>query len=147
MRKAVRAIIINNDQMLVMNRNKFGKIYFTLIGGGVDFGETALQSLVREIDEETTLKIKNPQLVFIEDAGEMYGTQYIYLCEYVSGTPRLSDDSDEAAIHAKGKNLYTPMWIPLSDLPKANLLSPLLKEAILNGIKNGWPTKPLKLHS
>jgi ADP-ribose pyrophosphatase YjhB (NUDIX family) len=45
MRKAVRAIIIKDDKLLVMNRNKFGKVYDTLPGGNVEIGETLEQAL------------------------------------------------------------------------------------------------------
>ena len=147
MRKAVRAIVIKNDQFLVMHRNKFGQKYFTLIGGGVDFGETKEQSLIREITEETGIAVANPKLVFIEEAGAPYGTQYIYLCKYVAGEPKLAPNSIEAKIAESGKNLYIPMWIPISKLPEANLLSNNLKSAILDGLKDGWPNKPLTLQS
>src|SRR4051812_20844149 len=84
MRSAVRAIIIKDDQLLVMHRNKFGTEYETLIGGGVDMNETFEQALYREIREETGVQITNPRLVFTERAGEPYGTQYVFTCDYVS---------------------------------------------------------------
>jgi len=40
MKQAVRAIIIHNNNLLVMKRNKFGKEYYTLIGGHVEMGES-----------------------------------------------------------------------------------------------------------
>lgn len=147
MRKAVRAIVIKDDQFLVMHRNKFGQTYFSLIGGGIDFGETPEQSLIREIAEETQLSVANPKLVFIEETDEVYGTQYIYLCEYVSGEPKLAQDSMEAKIAEAGKNLYIPMWIPLNELSEAELLPIKLKEAILKALKNGWPKEPITLHA
>lgn len=142
MRKAARAIIIKDDQLLVMHRNKFGQQYFTLVGGGVDFGETAEQSLMREISEETGMQVENPRLVFIEEAGDPYGTQYIYLCDHVSGEPKLPPESIEAKIAEAGQNLYIPMWLPLSDLPQTNFLSERLKTAVLEGVKNGFPKEP-----
>ncbi|HVC35924.1 MAG TPA: NUDIX domain-containing protein [Candidatus Dormibacteraeota bacterium] len=140
MRKAVRAIVIKDDALLVMERNKFGLRYDTLIGGGIDFAETAEQSLRRELQEESGIEIDKPRLIFIEEAGNPYGTQYIYLCQYLSGQPALAKDSMEAKINSGGQNLYQPKWLPLKDLPQSNFLSANLKQAILEGIDKSWPT-------
>jgi ADP-ribose pyrophosphatase YjhB (NUDIX family) len=145
MRSAARAIIIKDDALLVTHRNKFGMEYDILIGGGVDMGETLEQALYRELREESGVIVENPRLVFIEEAGDPYGTQYIYLCDYVSGEPALSPDSDEYAITAMGQNLYQPLWRPLADLPNTPFRSEHLKTAILNGVKNGFPEQPLDI--
>lgn len=145
MRRAARAIIIKDDQLLVMHRNKFGKEYDTLPGGNVEIGETPEQALVREIDEETTMEFTNPRLIFIEHAGDPYGDQYIYLCDYKSGEPKLREDSEEQLINQYGKNLHDPMWLPLSKLPEATFVSENLRRAILNGLDKGWPTQTLEI--
>lgn len=147
MRQAVRAIVIKDDKMLVMKRNKFGHKYITLVGGGIDLGEQPLQSLVREIEEEASLQVSNPRLVFVEHSDKLYGMQYIYLCDYVSGEPKISEHSIEAKISEDGKNLYETAWFPLAELKGAPFLSETLKQAILNGLAKGWPEKPLELHS
>ena len=46
--------------------------------------------------------MQNPRLVFVENAGDIYGMQYIYLCEYVGGEPALNPESDEYAIKCHG---------------------------------------------
>ena len=143
MRKASRAIIIHDDKIVVTHRNKFGMKYYILPGGGVDMGETPEQALYRELSEEACVGIRNPRLVFTEEAGEPYGTQYIYLCEYVGGEPALHPDSVEAKIHAGGQNLYEPKWMSLAEFATIELRSESLKQAILEGIKNGWPTEPV----
>jgi ADP-ribose pyrophosphatase YjhB (NUDIX family) len=145
MRAAARAIVIKDDALLVTHRNKFGLEYDILVGGGVDFGETLEQALLREMAEEGGIQIANPRLVFIERAVDPYGTQYIFLCDYVSGEPGLSKSSMEYAITAMGQNLYQPMWRPLKDLPQTEFRSERLKQAILKGLKHGWPEEPLDI--
>lgn len=145
MRAAARAIIIKDDTLLVTHRNKFGMEYDILIGGGVDFGETLEQALYRELKEESGVQVANSRLVFIERAGDPYGTQYIFLCDYVSGEPALSKSSMEYSINAMGKNLYQPIWLPLKDLPQAEFRSERLKQAILRSLKSGWPKEPLDI--
>lgn len=145
MRTAARAIIIKDNALLVTHRNKFGMEYDILVGGGVDLGETPEQALYRELREETGVRVANPRLVFIEYAGQPYGTQHIFLCDYVDGEPALSPDSDEYKISALGQNLYQPLWRPLTDLPTMTFRSERLKQAILNGIANGFPAQPLDI--
>lgn len=147
MRKAVRAIVIKNGMLLVMHRNKFGQEYYTLIGGGIDFGETAEQALHREVREETGLTIHSLRLVFVEEAGDPFGMQYIYWCESDSGEVALPAESEEAKIHALGKNLYTPMWLPLKELPNKPFLSEGLKKSLLSAIENGFPEQPITISS
>lgn len=147
MRRAVRTIVIKDDKLLVMHRNKFGTEYETLPGGKIEVGETPEQALVREVDEETTIAITNHRLVFIEDAGDPYGTQYVYLCDYVSGEPQLKENGEESLINKMGQNLYEPKWVALSDLPTLPFLSEKLKQAILAAASTSFPTEPINIHS
>ena len=145
MRKAARAIIIKDDTLLVIHRNKFGKEYYTLPGGGIDAGETPEQAVVRELDEETGVKATIERLVFVEEPGEPYGTQYIFLCRYLTGEPQLREDSEEAALNKQGKNLYTPLWLPLADIASVAFMSPALQKAIQKAVINSFPNTPESL--
>lgn len=145
MRRAVRAIIIRDEQLLVMHRNKFGTEYDTLPGGNIEIGETFDQALVREVGEETSIQFAEPRLVFVEEAGNPYGTQYIYLCKYVDGAPSLREGSEEDHINRLGKNLYDPRWVKLSDLPTRAFVSEKLKTAILRYAKEGFPQNPQQI--
>lgn len=144
MRKAVRAIVVKGDQTLVMHRNKFGREYYTLLGGGIDPGETAEQALRREILEESSLYVTNGRLVFVEEAGDPYGTQYIYLCEVSGGEPKLGEDSDEAKLFDMG-NQHTPMWVPIKDFASLSFRSELLQQAMLYGFQYGFPEQAVEL--
>jgi 8-oxo-dGTP diphosphatase len=139
MRKAVRAIVINGENLLVMHRNKFGAEYYTLPGGNIEVGEDPLQALTRELFEETQLKVEAPRLVIIEHAGNPYGDQYIFLCRYTGGEPVLMPGSEEDLINKIGKNLYTPGWLNLSGLNDVKFVSEKLKSEILAMQDKGWP--------
>ena len=144
-RQAVRAIVIKDNQLLVMHRNKFGTEYETLPGGGVELDESPVDALVRELAEETSVSVGDKRLVFIEEAGAPYGTQLVYLCQYVSGEPKLADDSEEALINKLGQNLYEPKWVSLETLPSLPFVSEKLKLAIIDAIKNGFPENPVQI--
>jgi ADP-ribose pyrophosphatase YjhB (NUDIX family) len=146
MRRASRAIIIKDNQLLVMHRNKFGTEYDTLPGGNIELGETPEQALYREVNEETMVEFKDPRLVFLEHADTLYGDQYVFLCEYVSGEPQLHPDSEEIHINKLGQNLYTPAWLPLNKLAAAPFKSEQIKAALLTALTNGWPSQPAEIH-
>jgi len=145
MRAAARAIILRENEMLVMDRNKFGHHYLSLIGGHVDSNEKPEEAALREVREETTLEVANPRLVIVEEAGEVYGRQYIYLCDYQGGEPKLSQGSIEDQINAGGQNLYQPIWIKSADLAGSNLLPTQLKDLLVTFLKDGFPEKPVEL--
>jgi ADP-ribose pyrophosphatase YjhB (NUDIX family) len=143
MKQAVRAIVIKDGALLAMHRNKFGQEYDTLVGGGVEIGEELEAALHREIDEETGLQVANPRLVYIEDADEMYGTQYVYLCDYVSGEIHMSEDTEEFKISQAGQNTYKTYWMPLTDLASSMFVSPGIKQRIVRDAQSGnWPAQP-----
>ena len=141
MRRAARAIVFKDNQLLVIKRNKFGKEYFTLPGGGVDLGEVPEQTVRREIYEETSVQLGSIRLVFQEEAGDPYGTQYIYLADYAAGEPALSPKAEEAFINELGQNMHEPMWLPIDKLASTPFVSEGLKHAILEGLKHGFPDR------
>jgi 8-oxo-dGTP diphosphatase len=67
-RRAVKpravAVVVNDDQVLVMKRHKRGRDYAVLPGGGVEEGETAAEAALRELHEETTLVAEVDRLLW-----------------------------------------------------------------------------------
>lgn len=147
MKQAVRAIVLKDSSLLVMKRNKFGSEYYTLVGGHVELGETTENALYRELEEETQIKVSNPRLVYIEAAEVPYGDQYVYLCDYVSGEPVLSPDSDENKINKIGNNMYSPMWVALDKLGELPFRSEKLKKKIIKHIAEGFPEEVIHFSS
>lgn len=147
MKQAARAILFRDNKLLVIKRDKFGKKYNVLVGGGVEMGESPEEALVREAVEETGLKITEFRLVFIEEAGKPYGTQYIYLCKDPGGEIALDEKSIEKWLNTNTDNKYSPDWLPLSELKSNDVpfRSDKIRSAILNALKNGWPKEPIKL--
>jgi ADP-ribose pyrophosphatase YjhB (NUDIX family) len=147
MRKAARAIIVHNQSLLVMKRNKFGNEYYTLLGGGIELGETADQAVVREVLEEASITVTDPRLVYIEESGAPYGTQYIFVCTYKDGDIKLDPKSIEAELNAMGKNLHQPMWLPISKLASTPFRSSVLQAELLADLRDGFSKEPKVLTS
>jgi len=100
MAKAARAIIIEDNKILVMNRNKQGSQYYTLVGGRLQDNETLEEGLIREVREETGLEVTSSRQVYYEDHPEPYNQQYIFLCEIaLHGETKLQEYSEENMLH------------------------------------------------
>jgi ADP-ribose pyrophosphatase YjhB (NUDIX family) len=95
MSKAARAIIIEDNKILVMHRNKYGSEYYTLVGGRLEDGETLEQGLQREVKEETGLDVTSARLVYFEEHAAPYNEQYIYLCQVGPHEPVAVQESSE----------------------------------------------------
>ena len=99
---AVKGIIRRNDwKILVLkrsNKDDHKPGVWETVGGGMDKEESPQEALVREIAEETGLvvSIDSPFNVFTfkKDTGE-FKVGITFLCEYVSGEVKLSDEHSE----------------------------------------------------
>ena len=146
MTKASRAIIIEDNKLLVMQRNKYGSEYFTLVGGRVAEGESAEDALVREVQEETGLRVIEYQPVFIEEHAAPYNEQYIYLCEVAPhDSVTIQDASEEGRMNRLGANMHAPFWVSLKSFATLPFRTPQLQKAIIEALKKGFPAQPIKL--
>jgi ADP-ribose pyrophosphatase YjhB (NUDIX family) len=146
MNTAARAIIIENNNLLVMQRNKQGMIYYTLVGGMVSENETPEQAVMREVQEETGLTVTNYRLVYTEKHPAPYNSQYIYLCEVAPHESiGLTLGSEEEKMNRHGINMHTPYWAPLRQFDKIQFRTPAVQKAILSAIKKGFPNEPTAL--
>lgn len=132
-----RGIVLHNNQILLIERWRDGKHYFTVPGGHIEPGETLEMALVREMLEEASIEVAPLREVFTLIGGDP--EHHIFLCEYVSGTPMLHPNSEEAEMNAKGKNRYEPKWVDLADLPGLALAPSFTKLLLLNALKDGFP--------
>lgn len=132
-----RGIVLDGHKILLIERWRDNKHYFTVPGGHIEPGETLEMALVREIREEASIEIAPLREVFTLIGGDP--EHHIFLCEYVSGTPRISPDSEEAVSNELGKNIYQPKWVDLSDLPALELAPSFTKLLLLNALKDGFP--------
>ncbi len=146
MNQASRAIIIEDNNILVMHRNKQGNEYFTLVGGKLQEDETPEQGLIREVREETGLKVASAQLVFTESHPEPYNKQDIFLCEVAPhGDISVQEYSEEAILNKLSIDMHKPFWVTLSSFDNIPFRTPQLQAAIIEGINNGFPPIPIEL--
>lgn len=146
MSKAARAIIIENNQMLVMQRRKTGTEYYTLVGGRANDSEALEDALKREVMEETGLTVTSAELVFIEEHRAPSNEQYIFVCKVAPhGQVALQEMSEENKMNEMGMNIHTPQWVSVSIFPRLAFRSPQLQTAIVAALKRGFPKTPIKI--
>lgn len=83
-RTRVRAIIVENDSLVLIHRKKSARDYFVFPGGGVEFEEGLESALARECLEElgVNINVQNLQYKFVEKSG---ATQFFYRCSIIGG--------------------------------------------------------------
>jgi len=111
------AIIIRNGKLLLIHRQKPGRDYYVLPGGGVDLEESFEEACIREVREETGLDVLALRLVSryitLEKEENYYFTK-VTPAEPVLGGAEAERQSPEDS--------YTFLWVEAAQLEKLNLL-------------------------
>lgn len=100
----VRAIVLDpQGRVLILRRRdtRYGDGAWCLPGGKVDYGDTAEQALVRELEEETSLECTSSRFLFYQDglpghAGDMHCVNLYFTCQ-TRGAVSLNSESSEYA--------------------------------------------------
>lgn len=122
-RPSAYGIIVHDGQILLTEQYQ----KFILPGGGIDFGETPEQAVIREVKEETGFDIKNPKLVEVQsdffsyqDDGQaqmchLQTLLMFFLCEFAGGEASINGFTQEEQLVGG-----MPQWFKLADLHKIN---------------------------
>ena len=103
-------LICDGNKVLV--QEKVGTKGLVFPGGHVEEGESLLESVVREMKEETGLTIENPKICGFKDWIQEDGTRYIVLLYKTHKFTGELKSSDEGRV----------FWIDRADINSANLI-------------------------
>jgi 8-oxo-dGTP diphosphatase len=122
----VGVIVIKDGKVLLGKRkNAHGEGSWSFAGGHLDFGESIEECAVREVLEETGLKIKNIRMgPFTNDVFKQENKHYITLfviADYESGTVKVMEpDKCERWEWFEWNNLPKSLFLPIENLLKQN---------------------------
>ena len=132
-RVSSRAIIIENDKILVMFRRKIkeGKVkeYYVIPGGGKEENETLEENVKRELFEEMNIKIGI--LGYLGKYESENTVEHYFHCNIIKGVPRLGGEEKERMTK---DNDYEIRFEKLDDLKKLELVAEEKVYMALKGI-------------
>ena len=100
------------------------KTFYRAMGGGVDFGETSLEALEREFQEEIQAKLTNiSYLGCLENLFTFNGKQghellQVYQCDFADA----KFYELESLVFAEGKRQKTALWVDMALFKSGELL-------------------------
>ena len=103
-------LICDGNKVLVQEKAGTNGLVFP--GGHVEEGESLLESVVREMKEETGLTIENPKVCGFKDWIQEDGTRYIVMLYKTHKFTGELKSSDEGRV----------FWIDRADIKSANLI-------------------------
>lgn len=98
------AAIITDEQgrVLAVRHVKGEDTYWLLPGGGVEYGESLAESLVRELREETGLEVKPGRIAFVNDSippgGHRHVVNIYFMAEVCAGRLNLGTEANLAEL-------------------------------------------------
>ncbi|EMF9034297.1 NUDIX domain-containing protein [Vibrio sp. SALL6] len=131
-KQRVSALLVNreNAEILLIKRVKGSRIYWVFPGGGVESRELLAQAIVREVFEETSLKVDNLEETFsVVNRGRK---EHFFLVSVPFFEPKLSTQSPEFKAQ-NCSNRYELTWVKLNDLSQLNLV-PVEAKAIVSSL-------------
>lgn len=104
-------MVFDGSKVLVQDKKDDDYSGITFPGGHVEKGESFTDAVIREVFEETGLKIQSPQLCGIKDWIQKDGTRYMVLFYKTDKFEGLVTSSDEGEVY----------WITLEGMKKKKL--------------------------
>jgi len=108
-RIGVYAVIFNEEGVLLAHRRDID--WWNLPGGGMEAGETVDEAIIREVREETGLKVRVEQLVGVYSKPQKQEVVLTFRCAVIGGTLCETEESREC-------RYFLPSALPANTLPK-----------------------------
>ena len=108
------AIVKDHRVLLITHQeHRSNRIYWVIPGGGIEYGESETQCVIREMKEETNLVVNVDRLLLDEPAPSrgIYKRLKTYLCSIVNGTPAPGSEPEASDYYS----ITSVQWFDLRD--------------------------------
>ncbi len=134
-RNAVRAVIVQDDAILMQKKWSETKGYwYTLPGGGQDVQETLIEALQRECEEEIGVEVRIDGLLHVADFYKQRETEFPstrHLVEFLFACT-LPDDYQPINGSHPDKHQIDVVWLPLDEVARQRLFPAGLAKVLTN---------------
>ncbi|RKN82027.1 NUDIX hydrolase [Paenibacillus ginsengarvi] len=132
-RVRVTCICIRDGKIVLMKKLVPSYVTYNQLtppGGGVEFQETLEQACIREMDEETGLIVRNPQMTGVETSMSRRDGAHTVTFYFVT-------DEVNGELLVKEPHKHIPYWVELDELPSHASVPEYYKEIMARAIQRG----------
>jgi ADP-ribose pyrophosphatase YjhB (NUDIX family) len=139
----VRAIVLQEQAVALIERRRDGRLYYVFPGGGVEAGEAPEEAVRREVREELGLIVEVNRLVTtVWHHGRAHGIFLVIVTGGVFGT---GDGDEVTGRRPPERGSYRPVWMPVTDLPWLTVYPAPVAGLVVQAAVTGWPARPVTI--
>ncbi len=128
----VRVIVFDDDDRLLMVRQHHeGRDIWMVPGGGIEEGETAVETAIREMKEETNVDVEVGRMIWhVEEVSPTRGQRFVnfFLAKIVGGELKLGSDPEFDEKHQRMREVRFVSQDEMQELE--NVFPPQLRDEL-----------------
>lgn len=131
-RVRARAIILQDEKLVSMYREREGRVFYTFPGGGIEDNETEEECVIREVFEEFGMIVEAIKKVYTYEND--ISVEHFYVCKHISG--EFGSGEGEEYQENRNNGVYRPTLIDICDIPGLPLMPPEVALQFYKDYKN-----------
>ena len=130
-RTSCRAIVIEDNALVTMYREKEDRVYYTFPGGGINEGESREECVKRECMEEFGITVEPIRQVYTYENDKTI--QHFFICNWIDG--ELGSGEGEEFAPDRNRGIYVPTLMPLKEIGNLPLMPPEVAKALAEDLE------------